>query len=175
MFATFRPRLLAPSECDEVQSAVATLEREPARVEGRVDGTRQGSVAWIEPSSATQWLYDRIGAFARFSAGQAGLDVNELGAPLQVALYGPGSRFDWHIDTGRMENRFRKVTVSVQLSAPGEYEGGDLDLVGHRPGLYWRMRGSAVAFASILGHRVTPITRGQRVALVGWMEGPPYR
>ena len=38
-----------------------------------------------------------------------------------------------------------------------------------------RGRGTVVMFPSFLGHRVTRVTRGRRVALVSWIYGPPFR
>jgi PKHD-type hydroxylase len=174
MFASIRPRLFEADECDRLVAVARGLPRERAEVERRIDDTRKGWVAWIEPEASLRWAFDRVESFARSAAERGGIAVSELSTPLQVAIYEAGSTFDWHIDTGTDENRGRKMTVSVQLSASGDYDGGDLELVGHDTGLYSRLRGSAVAFASILGHRVSPITRGARIALVGWMEGPPY-
>jgi PKHD-type hydroxylase len=73
----------------------------------------------------------------------------------------------------------RKLSVTVNLSDPGDYTGGDLEFLNGigqlltQPEL--RQRGSIVVFPSTLGHRVTPITSGVRYALVGWMVGPPIR
>ena len=174
MLVSFRPYLLDAAECDRLVTDLERLPIEPARVEGRVEGARQGLVSWFARSSGTEWLFDRIDGFARAMAANANIAVTRLDDPLQIGIYGPGSTFDWHLDTGDADTRFRKVTVSVQLSSPADYDGGELELVGHEPELYARMRGSAFAFASILGHRVTPVTRGRRISLVGWMEGPPY-
>lgn len=174
MLATFRPRLFDADECDRLVAVARSLPRERAEVERRVDDARKGWVAWIEPEPAIDWAFERVESFARSAAARAGIAVSELSTPLQVAIYEAGSTFDWHIDTGDGENRGRKFTISAQLSAPGDYDGGDLELVGHDTNRYARLRGSAVAFASILGHRVTPITRGTRMSLVAWMEGPPY-
>jgi len=30
-------------------------------------------------------------------------------------------------------------------------------------------------FTDDLTHRVTPVTKGKRISLVGWISGPPYR
>jgi PKHD-type hydroxylase len=73
----------------------------------------------------------------------------------------------------------RKLSVTVNLSDPGDYEGGDLQFLNGTGQLLTqselRERGSVVVFPSTLGHRVTPITSGVRYALVGWMVGPPLR
>ena len=56
----------------------------------------------------------------------------------------------------------RKLSVSVQLSRPEEYEGGDLQFMvvgGYEP---VTAIGSAITFPSYLLHRVTPVTKGTR-------------
>jgi PKHD-type hydroxylase len=74
---------------------------------------------------------------------------------------------------------YRKLSVTVQLSAPGDYEGGDF----HLRDLYnkkditlkgTRDRGTIIVFPSILLHRVTPVTEGHRYSLVQWYDGPDF-
>ena len=38
-----------------------------------------------------------------------------------------------------------------------------------------REKGTIVVFPSFVQHRVTPITKGVRQSIVGWVSGPPYR
>ena len=38
-----------------------------------------------------------------------------------------------------------------------------------------RTRGAMALFPSFLPHRVTPVTRGVRYSLVGWVCGKPWR
>jgi len=59
------------------------------------------------------------------------------------------------------------------LSAPTDYEGGAPSLPG---AVFERVsRGNAVVFASFLLHGVHPVKKGQRLGLVGWLDGPPFR
>ena len=82
----------------------------------------------------------------------------------------------WHYDLG--ERGFaarRKVSVTVQLSDPREYDGGDLELMDGTMGGGSTMapaeQGCAAAFPSYLLHRVTPVTRGVRYVVVAWFAG----
>ena len=70
----------------------------------------------------------------------------------------------------------RKLSVTVQLSDPGTYAGGDLQLgaVG-QPGPELRGQGSIIVFPAFVEHRVTPMTSGQRYSLVAWLSGPCWR
>jgi PKHD-type hydroxylase len=121
-------------------------------------------------------MHEKIEDFARLYARERGIDISAIQEPLQFLQYGPGDRTDWHIDFDeRLREYHRKVTITTQLSDGHSYRGGDLEVVGEAPCIWNRAQGAALAFPSILGHRVTPVSRGTRYALVAWVHGPPYR
>jgi PKHD-type hydroxylase len=146
--------------------------------------TRRATNMFIEPGHWT-------GALITHFAHQANLlwkyDLSGLGT-LSIVRYDEAGHFNWHVDVlsyGQMDfpglgsGLERKLSVTVNLSDPSDYTGGDLEFLNGigqlltQPEL--RERGSVVVFPSTLGHRVTPITSGVRYALVGWMVGPPIR
>lgn len=167
--------LLTWEECDAALQLLQACPSGVALVEGGISPRRQGRVAWLSRSPRSEWLYQRFDSVGREFAREAGIDVDRLNDPLQFAMYPRGSVFDWHLDAGSQETRFRKVTISAQLTSGNDYVGGNLEIVSEAPMLFQRGRGSGIVFASVLGHRVTRITRGSRCALVGWMHGPPWR
>ena len=64
----------------------------------------------------------------------------------------------------------------MQLSDPSEYEGGELKLYnGHEPITIKREKGLIVFFPSYTLHEVTPVTKGERYTLVGWVHGPAFK
>ena len=68
----------------------------------------------------------------------------------------------------------RKLSCTIQLSDPSEYEGGDLELIGvNNEPLKEdiRMQGTVTYFPSFMRHKVTPVTRGRRYSLTAWFEG----
>jgi PKHD-type hydroxylase len=66
----------------------------------------------------------------------------------------------------------RKVTVTVQLSEAGDYDGGELEVnLGSASRSASKQRGLLVAFPSYGLHRVRPITRGARFSLSAWLIG----
>jgi PKHD-type hydroxylase len=89
--------------------------------------------------------------------------------------------YTWHNDVlwESLNCAHRKLSMSIQLSDPSEYEGGDLEI---QP-LYLdppdpttlRKQGNVIVFPSLLMHRVTPVTKGTRYSMVAWMEGPKWR
>ena len=121
----------------------------------------------------TGWLFERLDAlFARAGAAFE-LAVGPLGEPVQILRYDTGGHFQrWHTDGGLDRIDKRLISVSVELSDAADYDGGTLEIV---PDLVGRPRtvprGGAIFFPSRALHRVTPVTRGTRRALVAW-TGP---
>jgi PKHD-type hydroxylase len=59
-----------------------------------------------------------------------------------------------------------KLTFSVLLSDPGDFQGGDLRFaMGSFPEA--RRQGAISLFPAFVLHQVTPVTSGRRVAVVG--------
>ena len=69
----------------------------------------------------------------------------------------------------------RKISITVQLSNPDEYAGGDFELEGSSLPPDYKHRGTVLAFPSYLMHMVKPVTSGVRRSLVTWIEGPQWR
>ena len=96
-------------------------------------------------------------------------------------------------EDGRMEQNYtndnnwvgkiRKLSLTINLNTPGDYEGGNLkfDFGPHaeRERYYecveMRPQGSIILFPSWLHHQVTPITKGIRKSLVLWCLGRPFK
>lgn len=96
--------------------------------------------------------------------------------PLQLSEYGVGHFYDWHLDMGKNDFSVRKISFVVQLSDESDYEGGELEVFSSiHPDVQPKSRGTMVIFPSYILHRVTKVTRGARLSLVGWIGGPPYR
>lgn len=81
-------------------------------------------------------------------------------------------KYGEHIDTSRSWVYDVKMTFLLNLS-PGEYEGGDL-IINKRL-INFRKPGSAILFRSNLNHEVTPVTKGERITLSYFINGPKYQ
>ncbi len=107
---------------------------------------------------------------------------NPDGTPY-IDQYGEMSPEDHNHTVNRnYAGKIRKLSVTVSLNDPSEYDGGTLkfDLGPHRADRYHvceeiKPKGSIVVFPSHLYHQVTPVTRGTRYSLVCWNLGPPFK
>jgi len=83
-----------------------------------------------------------------------------------------------------MVGKIRKLSVTINISEPDTYKGGDLkfDFGEHTDsGKRFhtceeiRPRGSVIVFPSFMPHCVTPVTEGTRYSLVLWSLGRPFK
>jgi PKHD-type hydroxylase len=85
-----------------------------------------------------------------------------------VARYSEKDFFDWHIDQVTHDD-MSKLSFTVFLTKPEEYEGGQLKFKPDMPDISPE-QGRIVIFPSYMPHCITPVTRGTRHALVGWAK-----
>ena len=79
-----------------------------------------------------------------------------------------------HIDK-LYKGTIRKLSITIQLSSPQDYEGGDLILHNGEPEKMQKELGKLIVFPSYTLHEVTPVTKGTRYSLVAWVAGKPFR
>jgi PKHD-type hydroxylase len=70
----------------------------------------------------------------------------------------------------------RKLSISIQLTNPDEYEGGELYLYQSDKGeLMDKTQGTLIMFPSYVLHEVMPVTKGTRNSLVTWVTGKQFK
>lgn len=170
-----------PQEVDKIRNLWSSENEVDATLSGggkTTDETlRKTKLTFIKDSEENIWLYQKIGQLGiQCNHERYGYDLLGFHHELQLARYGEGDFFDWHLDFGAGEISHRKLSVSVQLSNSDEYEGGDLQFMINQKVINApRTKGTVVVFPSFIMHRVTPITKGVRQSIVAWLAGPPYR
>ena len=107
--------------------------------------------------------------------GYEGMTITEYA---QFTEYPKGGFYDWHMDAEancRFEPPVRKVSMTLLLSDPSEFVGGDLEFMaeGNKPPQL--IQGQAIFFCSLLRHRVAKVKKGIRRSLVMWFGGPPFK
>jgi PKHD-type hydroxylase len=170
---------------DELDTIVAygdALRRAEATVKGAADDDQNSSIrvtqiSWINQSPETLWLYQKLAGLTWNINQQAYCFELSALETLQYTVYraGDGSHYDWHVDHGHTGRR-RKLSLVLQLSAPSDYEGCELQIhAANQVDTAPKVRGTLIAFPSYVLHRVTPITAGTRRSLVMWCSGPRFR
>jgi len=138
---------------------------------------RDSVVQFLYPNDTTNWIFAKLsGVVNEMNACYWGFDLSGFDQGLQFTRYeAPGQHYDWHCDSGMTTGR-RKLSLTVQLSDPDDYEGGDLELRwGKDPMQAKRGLSMMTVFPSWTLHRVTPVTKGTRYSLVAWISGPPFK
>ena len=174
------------NELDLIVQYGLETEIVPASIRGmdsEIDTSiRNSGVSWIEADNKdTAWVYDRIFEVvkdANYMFWRFKLNAIER---LQFTKYDSTKEpqfYTRHVDICKSKiDSQRKLSFTLQLTDGDEYEGGDLllhDIAGD-PIIAKRNRGAITIFPSFAAHEVTPVTKGIRYSLVGWILGPSFQ
>ncbi len=138
---------------------------------------RDAETHFVENTPQTQWLFERLfNAAVEANRKYWQFDITGFFQPLQLVRYRGEEKqhYAWHLDIGSGFDTGRKISISLQLSNPADYDGGELEL---STGLIIpapKEQGAIVLFPSYVLHRVTPVTRGERWVIVGWVQGQDH-
>jgi PKHD-type hydroxylase len=164
-------------------------------VEGKtIERKRKSEVAFFDD----RWIYKEIQPYVKMANEYAGWNFDwDWTEQAQFTKYGLNEHYGWHCDSysepyrdvpDGMVGKIRKLSVTVSLSDPENYDGGDLEFDFRNNQDYEftkedakftcdqaKTRGSIIVFPSFVWHRVTPVTRGTRYSMVMWNLGSPWR
>lgn len=143
---------------------------------------RRSKISWLENTPDYKWIYERLsGVVSSLNANHYGFDLTGFGEPLQLSNYDESNHgtYGWHVDYGTANENpriSRKMSLTLQLTDPSEYDGGNLQIMQSEPPVNIRkQRGLIAIFPSYTVHQVTPVIRGSRQSLVAWISGPPFK
>jgi len=193
--------------CEEAEEEEAlTFGREKA--EDADHTIRKNKVSWHDNEELYSMIRPVLAEVNQASGWNYNITAIE---PIQYTVYyGDENHYHWHTDTITndrtlhpeadpnhiLTGTIRKISCSIQLSKPEEYEGGEFELMSginkyeenvHEDlkgeGYFktqtvslphFKDKGSALFFPSFTYHRVKPVTRGVRRSLVVWFRGPKW-
>lgn len=170
------PRVLEPAFCERLIGEHRTETSRPAEAPRLVDGklTYARTAAKIRRDHIVQdpaliaEVMDRVAkrvqpeimrAFTRQVSGLEEVKVVRYDAT-------DGGHFKAHRDNTMAHFAHRRFAMTIHLNS-GDYEGGLLRFPEYGPDLYGPPKGDAIVYSSTLLHEVTPVTAGQRYALLG--------
>lgn len=172
---------LSDDVCDLIIKEGTKLIAKPASINS--DNTldkdmRVGLISWFDENC---WIEKLVVDYVGAANIEAEWKFNITGKErLQFANYYEGAFYDWHRDCNTDSELYRKLSVTVQLSDPKDYEGGELQFKNYwgtmelNPSQEVMKRGTVIVFPSSIMHRVSPITSGMRYSLVQWYNGPDF-
>ena len=153
---------------------------------------RNSDIVWM----SDRWIYNEIHPYIHEANKSAGWNFNwDFSESCQFTKYKKGQYYGWHCDSWEKpydipqntnsHGKIRKLSVTVTLSDPKDYKGGELefDFRNMDPDKKRNVhkckeilpKGSLVVFPSFVWHRICPVKSGERNSLVIWNLGWPYR
>jgi len=151
---------------------------------------RDSNIVWMND----QWVYKEIQPYVNQANTAANWNFQwDWSESCQFTKYTKGQYYDWHCDSwdkpyaneGPTQGKIRKLSVTLTLSDPKEYKGGELEfdfrnLDPDKPRKPVKCKeilpkGSLVVFPSFVWHRVCPVKSGERKSLVIWNLGYPFQ
>ena len=177
--------IFSSQQCQDIINMGHQQKQEEAKV-GHIDGKagkhdtkkRVTTISWI-PFKAMPEMYQIIErTMKQVNGNHFGYEGMQITEQAQFTEYPKGGFYDWHMDSEvncQFEPPVRKMSMTILLSHPSEFEGGDLEFMtqGNKPPQL--MQGQAIFFCSLIRHRVSKVKKGTRRSLVMWFGGPPFK
>ena len=176
--------IFTPKQCQMVIDKGMSLKKEPAEVgmgqksgEGVDPEKRITNISWIPFKEMPEMYRDIEATMLKANNNHFGFEGMRLTEIAQFTHYLTDGFYDWHMDndiTGKHQPPVRKISMTLLLSDPSTFEGGELEIMSKGKTAKLK-QGQAIFFASWLQHRVKPVTKGERKSLVMWFGGPPFK
>lgn len=175
--------MFTPQECQRIIDLSNQIYPTSASVGGTIENSRitkeirSANIFSIENDSNNRWIYEKVStAVALANSVYFDYEISGITHQIQLIEYCSDTpisgHYDWHIDAGPGEPVCRKISFTAQLSDPNDYEGCELIINNHGGNVVAsKERGSLHMFPSYMLHKVNPITKGTRYALVIWVHG----
>jgi len=171
------------AECDGIINSTKSLYPNSASVGGTPEKSkiarsiRSADIFNIENTESNRWIFEKVAnAVSIINTIHFNYDIVGITHSIQLVEYSSDAdikgHYDWHIDSGPGPSSHRKISFTAQLTDPSKYDGCELIINNHaQEAVATKERGSMHLFPSYMVHKVSPITRGVRHALVIWIHG----
>lgn len=172
------PEVLAPEAAAELRERILAAEW--------VDGNATSGAGAASVKNNRQ--LPEVGAATQAAQAEVTAALMDNAAFLSAALphsvfpplfnrYGGGEAFGLHVDNairfhGPTGARIRTdLSATLFLTDPADYDGGELEIEGGFGTLSYKLpAGHMLLYPSTSLHRVTPVTRGERVSCFFWLQ-----
>jgi PKHD-type hydroxylase len=175
-FYAFWNNAFSKEEC----KTIINIAKDKGLIQGTTRGqsdARDSKISWLCPTDNMDWVFRRVTDIVlNLNERFFKFDLFGLNEGFQFTNYeAPSGKYGKHIDRG-MNIPVRKLSISIQLTNPEEYEGGELYLYDDDKGtLMDKSQGTLIIFPSYVLHEVMPVTKGERNSLVTWVTGKQFK
>ncbi len=170
------PGVLKPDELQLARAWLADVPFVDGRLSAGAAARRVKSNQEVEGGAPDLERLNRLvmGNLVRHPVYRAGALPLHVASPF-YARYRPGMAYGDHLDDPIMGTQgvmYRSdIAITVFLNAPSEYDGGELII--RAPGGDRTVKseaGDAVLYPASSIHQVSPVTRGERLVAVTWLQ-----
>jgi PKHD-type hydroxylase len=164
---------------EECQTII-NIAKDKGLIKGIVKGdfdARDSKISWLYPTDKMEWVFRRVTDITlNLNERFFKFDLFGIDEGFQFTNYvAPSGKYQKHTDRS-MNFPVRKLSISIQLSNPEEYKGGELYLYDDDKGtLMDKTQGTLIIFPSYVLHEVMPVTKGERNSLVTWVTGKQFK
>jgi PKHD-type hydroxylase len=170
------PRILPEEELEEINAVLSKAKF----VDGKITAGWHSKL--VKDNQQLDWADDLVSQLEEMAI--AALKRNSL---FQIAVrpkafhtilfsrYDVGMHYGRHVDNALMEIKGigwrADVSFTIFLTSPEAYEGGELVMETVQDEKAYKLEaGSVIVYPSNTLHRVEPVTKGARLAIVGWTQ-----
>jgi PKHD-type hydroxylase len=163
-------------ECE----TIINTAKDKGLIKGKTIGesdVRDSKISWLYPCDNMDWVFRKVTDMTlNLNERFFKFDLFGLNEGFQFTNYeAPSGKYGKHVDKG-MNMPVRKLSISIQLTDPEEYEGGELYLYDDDKGTVMdKTQGTLIIFPSYILHEVMPVTKGTRNSLVTWVTGKQFK
>jgi PKHD-type hydroxylase len=173
----FWNKAFSKEECQTIIS----IAKDKGLIKGKTKGesdVRNSKVSWLYPIDKMEWVFRRVTDITlSLNEKFFKFDLFGLNEGFQFTNYqAPSGKYEKHVDRA-VDMAIRKLSISIQLTNPEEYEGGELCLYdgGEDGTVMDKTQGTLIIFPSYVLHEVMPVTKGERNSLVTWVTGKQFK
>jgi PKHD-type hydroxylase len=164
---------------EECQSII-NIAKDKGLIKGKTreeSDVRDSKISWLYPVDNMDWVFRRVTDITlNLNERFFKFDLFGLNEGFQFTNYeAPSGKYGKHVDRA-INMPVRKLSISIQLTKPEEYEGGELYLYDGDKGILMdKTQGTLIVFPSYVLHEVMPVTKGERNSLVTWVTGKQFK
>lgn len=175
-FYAFFKNAFSKEECQ----TIIDIAKNKGLIKGKTKGEsdiRDSKISWLYPNDNMDWVFRRVTTIVlNLNKDFFKFDLFGINEGFQFTNYtAPSGKYGKHVDRA-VDIVVRKLSISIQLTDPKEYEGGELYLYDDDKGtLMDKTQGTLIMFPSYVLHEVMPVTKGERNSLVTWVTGKQFK